>query len=344
MKKKMFACCVLVLFAGAAVFAGGGKEPSGAALSGPNAGRTVVFVPKATNSQFWVAIWDGAKKAAQELGYKEVKFQGTSSAADITGQINIFSDVTTSRPAGIIVAVNDAVALKAPIEKAIDSGVPVVTVNAGVNSEKVPIHVATDNYNAGSMGADTLAKLIGEKGTVIFIGIDATSENGRQRENGFRDQIKKYPNIKVLPTQHSQGDISRSMNITADLLTGNPDVVGIFCAQDNGGTGAAQTLKQRGIKDKIKLVSFDASPDEFQLFMDGFLDALVVQDPFMQGYQGIYALDAVINKKPIEKKFVETLVKIVTRDTLSVPDVYDIMARNQAIKDMMRAKGISPRK
>jgi len=344
MKKKMVICFTLLFFAGLYLFAAGGQQaPSTAPAAGPNAGRTIVFVPKATNSQFWVAIWDGAKKAAAELGYKEVKFQGTSSSADVTGQINILSDVATSRPAGIIVAVNDAVALKAPIERAIDSGVPVVTVNAGVNSDKVPVHVATDNYNAGSMGADTLAKLIGEKGTVIFIGIDATSENGRQRESGFRDQMMKYPNIKVLPTQHSQGDISRAMNVTNDLLTGNPDVVGIFCAQDNGGTGAAQAVKQRGLKDKIKVVAFDSSPDEFQLFLDGFMDALVVQDPFMQGYQGIYALDMVINKKPIAKNFVETKVKIVTRDNLSSPDVYDILASNPAIKDMMATKGISPK-
>ena len=345
MKKKMVICFMVLFFAGLHLFAGGGQEaPAAAPQGGPNAGRTLVYIPKAMQSQFWIAIWDGAKKAAEELGYKEVKFQGTSNSSDVTGQINIVTDVATSRPAGFIVAVNDTVALKAPIERAIDSGVPVVTVNAGVDSDKVLIHVATDNFNAGAMGADTLAKLIGETGTVVFIGIDATSQTGRERETGFRDQIKKYPGIKVLPTQHSEGNISRSMNVTNDLLTGNPDVVGIFAAQDNGGIGAAQALKQRGVKDKIKLVAFDSGPDEFQLFLDGFIDVLVVQDPFMQGYLGIYALDTVINKKPIEKKFVETIVKIVTRDNLSDPDVYDLMARNPAIKDMMTAKGISPKK
>jgi ribose transport system substrate-binding protein len=315
----------------------------GNTLAQENSDKTIVFIPKATNSQFWVAIWEGAKKAAQDFGYKEVKFQGTSSTADVMGQINILGDVTTSRPDGIIIAVNDAIALKAPVDKAIDAGVPVVTVNAGVNSDKVPAHVATDNYHAGVLGADRLAELVGEKGLVIFIGIDATSENGRQRESGFRDSIKKYSNIKVLPTQHSQGDISRAMNVTSDLLTGNPDVVGIFAAQDNGGTGAAQAVKRRGQKDKIKIVAFDSSPDEFQLFMDGFMDALVVQDPFMQGYLGIQTLDKVINNKPIDEKFVETPIKIVTRDNLSEPEVYDIMARNNAIKDMMAKKGINPR-
>lgn len=346
MKTKMTACFIVLFFMGMCLFAGGAQDTKAASTppAGPNAGKTLVYIPKAMQSQFWIAIWDGAKKAAAELGYKEVKFQGTSNSSDITGQINIVSDVAASRPAGFIVAVNDTVALKAPIEKAIDSGVPVVTVNAGIDSSKVLIHVATDNFNAGAMGADTLAKLIGEKGTIIFLGIDATSQTGRERETGFRDQMKKYPNIKILPTQYSEGNISKAMNVTNDLLTGNPDVVGLFAAQDNGGTGAAQAVKQRNLKNKIKVVAFDSSPDEFQLFLDGFMDALVVQDPFMQGYLGIISLDKVINKKPIDKKFVETMVKIVTRDNISNPDVYELMARNPTIKDVMTAKGISPKK
>ena len=333
MKKMVIA---LALVAALAVGAVAG-EPNPA-----NADRILVFVPKATNSQFWIAIWDGAKQAAKELGYKEVKFQGAASAGDVLGQINILNDVATSRPSGILIAVNDQMALKNPVEDAIDAGVPVVTVNSGVQSEKVSAHAGTDNYNAGAMGAHTLAKLIGEKGLVMNIGIDASSETGRQRESGFRETMEKhYPEVKLLPTQHSLGDVNRAMNITSDQLTGNPDVVGIFCAQDNGGTGAAQALKQRGVKDKIKLVAFDSSPDEFLLFLDGYLDALVVQDPFMQGYQGVYAIDPVINGGQPEKKYFETMAKVVTMDNISEPEYYDVMARNPTIKDMMTKRGIT---
>jgi len=310
-----------------------------------NANRTLVFIPKSTNSQFWVAIWDGAKQAGRELGYKEVLFQGVASLSDVIGQINLFNDVVTSRPAGIIVAVTDSKSLKAPIEKAIDAGVPVVTVNSGIDSAKVYAHVATDNYEAGAMAADKLAELIGKKGLVADIGIDAASETGREREGGFRDRMTKaYPQVKVLPVQYSAGEVSRGMNITSDLLTGNPEIVGIFCAQDNGGTGAAQMLKQRRVKDKVKLVAFDASPDEFQLFLEGYMDGLILQDPFMQGYQGIYALDSVINKKPLPEKRFKTPTKTITKDNMTEPDTYDLLARNTVIKKVMDEKGIIRKK
>ena len=74
--------------------------------------------------------------------------------------------------------------------------------------------------------------------------------------------------------------------------------------------------------------------------MDGFFDALVVQDPFMQGYMGVYAIDKIINKQPLEKKFFETPVQIITRDNLSEPEIYDIMARNSATLNIMNAKEI----
>jgi ribose transport system substrate-binding protein len=319
--------------------------PAGEKASKANANRTLVFIPKSTNSQFWVAIWDGAKQAGRELGYKEVLFQGVASLSDVIGQINLFNDVVTSRPAGIIVAVTDSKSLKGPIEKAIDSGVPVVTVNSGVDSPKVYAHVATDNYEAGAMAADKLAELIDKKGLVADIGIDAGSETGREREAGFRDRMTKaYPQVKVLPVQYSAGDVSRAMNITSDLLTGNPGIVGIFCAQDNGGTGAAQILKQRRVKDKVKLVAFDASPDEFQLFLEGYFDGLILQDPFMQGYQGIYAIDAVINNTPLPQKWFKTPTKTITKGNMTEPETYDLLARNTVIKKVMDEKGIIRKK
>ncbi len=342
MRRVLF-CFILLLLLTSYVFASGQQGASVPNESGnPNSTKTLVFIPKATSSQFWVAIWDGAKKAAEELGYKEVRFLGVSSAADVTGQINIFSDVVTSRPDGILVAVNDQKSLKKPIEDALSSGVPIITVNSGVDSDAVLAHVATDNYQAGVLAADTLAKLIGGKGLVIDIGIDAASETGRLRENGFRDRITKaYPDIKVLPVQYANGDVAKAMNVASDLLTGNPEVVGIYSAQDAGGTGAAQVLKQQDIKRKVKLVSFDSSPDEFKLFLDGYIDALIVQDPFMQGYQGVYALDDVINNKITEKQFFETPAKAITLANMRDKDIYTLLARNSAIKKMLKEKGIS---
>ena len=92
------------------VFSRGSTDVEKAQMS--NSDKTLVLIPKTTSSQFWVNIYNGAKAAAKELGYKEVKFQGPSSGADVTTQINIFNDVLTSKPDGIMIAVTDQKALK----------------------------------------------------------------------------------------------------------------------------------------------------------------------------------------------------------------------------------------
>jgi ribose transport system substrate-binding protein len=333
--------CVLLAVASIA-FATGNQEVTNVAGDTGNSGKTLVFIPKTTSSQFWVNIYKGTKEAAKELGYKEVKFQGASSGADVTGQINIFNDVVTSHPDGIMIAVTDQIALKKPIEDAIAAGIPVITVNSGIDSKMVLAHVATDNYMAGSMAADALAESIGKKGTVIDIGVDPSSETGRMRENGFRDRMTSaYPAVKVLPVQFACGDVAKAMNITSDLLTGNPDVVGIYAAQDAGGTGAAQVLKQRNMKSQVKLVSFDSSPDEFAIFLEGNLDAMVVQDPYNQGFKGVYALDEVIKGKITEQIFIETPVKILNIDNISELSNYNLLASDANIKKMMDKAGIT---
>ena len=71
MKRNLTLAIILSVLVLVNAVAGGGKEAAPKAQPGsgnPNAGRTLVFIPKATNSQFWVAIWDGAKQAAKELG------------------------------------------------------------------------------------------------------------------------------------------------------------------------------------------------------------------------------------------------------------------------------------
>ena len=333
--KKTLTVFLLALMVVTAVFANGSQEASGTEA------RTLVFIPKTTSSQFWVNIYNGTEAAAEELGYNKVKFQGPSSGADVTGQINIFNDVVTSRPDGILIAVTDMKSLKKPIEAAIAAGVPVVTVNSGIESDLVLAHVATDNYSAGAMAADALAEMIGETGTVIDIGVDPASETGRQRENGFRDTMTaSYPKIKVLPVQYACGEVSKAMNITSDLLTGNPEVVGIYSAQDAGGTGAAQVLKQRNLKDSVKIVSFDSSPDEFALFLEGNLDAMVVQDPFNQGYKGVMAMDKVLNGEISASEFIETPVKIITKDNVGEKSNYDLLASDANIKKMIEDAGI----
>jgi ribose transport system substrate-binding protein len=289
---------------------------SGWALQAAGAEKTAVFIPKSTNSTFWLALLKGARDAGKKLGYK-VLYQGVAEQTDIAGQVNVVNDMVSRKVSGILIAATDAKALAPAVESAIKKGVPVITVDSGVDSDAPYAYIATDNLGAARVAADTLAALINSKGVVGDIGITAGSVTGRQREDGFVSRMKeKYPGIRVISVQYSACDPAKALNIASDMLTGNPTLNAFYGACDGAGTGAAQVVKQRNLKGKVKNVSFDVSPEQFQLFLDGYLDALIVQDPYTMGYTGMEDLDKVIKGGHIAQKTVQIPAVVVTKANL----------------------------
>ena len=308
-----------------AVIVGGGLAFGGWAPWSAAAEKTAVFIPKATNSTFWLALLKGAQDAGKKLGYK-VLYQGVADQTDIAGQVNIVNDMVSRKVSGILIAATDAKALAPAVENAIKKGVPVITVDSGVDSDAPYAYIATDNLGAARVAADTLAALINLKGVVGDIGITAGSVTGRQREDGFVSRMKeKYPGIRVVAVQYAACDPAKALNIATDMLTGNPTLNAFYGACDGAGTGAAQLVKQRQLKGKVKTVAFDVSPDEFQLFLDGYVDAMIVQDPYTMGYTGMEDLDKVVKGGHIDKKIIQIPAVVVSKANLKESKVQTLL-------------------
>ncbi len=298
--------------------------------------KSVVFIPKSTNSTFWLALLKGVQDAAAPLGYK-VLYEGVAEQTDIAGQVNVVNDMVSRHVSGILIAATDAKALAPAVESAIKKGVPVITVDSGVDSDAPYAYIATDNLGAAKVAADTLAKLIDSKGVVGDIGITAGSVTGRQREDGFVSEMKaKYPGIKVVPVQYCACDPSKALNIASDMLAGNPNLNAFYGACDGAGTGAAQIVKQRSLKGKIKTVAFDVSPEQFQLFRDGFLDALIVQDPYTMGYTGMQDLQTIIKGGKIAQKMVQIPAVVVTSSNLADAQVQKLLKSYPDIAKLLK--------
>jgi ribose transport system substrate-binding protein len=314
---------------------GGGLAFGGWAPWSAGAEKTAVFIPKATNSTFWLALLKGAQDAGKKLGYK-VLYQGVAEQTDIAGQVNVVNDMVSRKVSGILIAATDAKALAPAVENAIKKGVPVITVDSGVDSDAPYAYIATDNLGAARVAADTLAALINLKGVVGDIGITAGSVTGRQREDGFVSRMKeKYPGIRVVAVQYAACDPAKALNIATDMLTGNPTLNAFYGACDGAGTGAAQLIKQRQLKGKIKTVAFDVSPEEFQLFLDGYVDAMIVQDPYTMGYTGMEDLDKVVKGGHIDKKIVQIPAVVVSKANLKESKVQTLLKTYPDIAKLM---------
>lgn len=284
---------------------------------------TIVFIPKSTSATFYLFLVKGASDRAKELGYT-IDYQGPSTETDLSGQVDLVRNISRSKPAGILLAALDSKALIPPVTEAMKSGVPVAMVDSGIDSDVPVASITCDNYEGGYMAGVEMARLLGGKGLVANLGIQAGSVSS-QRSVGFNDAIAKYPNMKVLPVQWTNADAATSMNIATDLLTGNPSLAGFFSACAPTATGICQALKARGLDRKVKVVTFDPSPEILSLFDNGTINAIIAQDPYQMGYQGVSAIDRFIRHEKIDKKKIELPPVLITPGNVKSAQVQKLL-------------------
>lgn len=285
-------------------------------------GLTIAVIPKGLAHQFWLTVKAGADAAGAEFG-AEIIWQGPAKETEVAKQINIVQDMLNKGVDGIVLAACDENALVRPIATAMDKGVPVVTIDSGVKSDKPVSFVATDNVAGARLAADALLELTGggKVALIAFVPGAATSE---LREQGFKEGVEAHPELELVATQHCYSDVAKAMDITQDLLTSHSDLMGIFAANEAAAIGAAQGVKAAGRAGEIKIVAFDAAKEEVSALEEGTLQALIVQNPFNMGYMGVKAALDAIKGEAVEKR-IDTGVTVVTKDNLNDADVQKII-------------------
>ena len=297
------------------------------APAGAGESKTIVFIPKSTNTTFYLFLRKGAADKAKELGYT-IDYQGVATESEVMGQVNLFNNIAATRPAGILCAAIDGNAMQPAVKAAMDAGIPVVMVDATIADTSIPVaSITADNYQGGQLGGEKIAELLNYKGKVANLGISAGSHTGLQRSKGFEDVIAKYPQMTALPVQWTEADPARCLNVTTDLLNGNPDLAGVYGAAAAMGVGAAQALKARGLEQKVKIVHFDPSPEVLSLFEEGVVQCIISQDPYQMGYRGVDIIDRFIKGEKIRdaEKNVEIPTVAITPENYNKPEIQALL-------------------
>lgn len=299
--------CILILTVLLAVL-------TGCSIAGDSNKKQISLIVKSVDSEYWLAVKEGAEKAAKEEGV-ELVFQGPPTETDINEQLTLVQNAITRQADAIVLAASDSKALAPAAEQADKVNIPVIAIDSGVESDKIKSFIATDNVQAGEKAADTLAGMIGKKGDVAIINFVPGAATAMDREQGFKKGSNKYPDMKTITTQYSQSDKARALSITTDILTAHPNVSGFFATNNRSALGAAQAIQQKGLKGKVNLVAFDADPDEIAALKKGLIQALVVQDPYKMGYLGVKNAVAATQGKKVKKR-IDTGVTVVTKGNL----------------------------
>jgi ribose transport system substrate-binding protein len=307
-----------------------------ASFCAPNMAATkdlqIAVIPKGTTHEFWKAVHTGAVKAQKELegkGYKiNVIWKGPLREDDRDQQIQVVENFINRKVDGIALAPLDSSALVAPVELAANMKIPMVIFDSGLKSDRMISYISTDNYKGGVLGAKRLAELLNGKGKVILVRYQVGSASTEEREAGFLDEMKKYPNINLISTnQYAGATRETAYQVSQTVLTRlGREVDGIFMPNETATVGmmlALRDIKRAG--GSVKLVGFDAGSQLIDGLKRGDVQGLVVQNPVKMGYLSVMTLVNYIEKKPVEKK-VDTGVVMVTKENMETPEMKDLLA------------------
>jgi ribose transport system substrate-binding protein len=316
--KSLLTRRALGYLAGAAIFA--------AALPGTSfaADVTIPIIVKDTTSFYWQIVLAGARAAGKDLGVN-VPELGAQSEADINGQISILENAVANKPAAVVIAPTERKALGKPIDEAAKS-VPVIGIDSAADSTAFKSFLTTDNKQGGRIAADGLAAAIKqmtgkEEGNVVVLTNLPGVGSLDQRREGFLEEVKtKYPGLKVVADKYGDGQATTGLNMMTDLITANPDLVGVFASNLIMAQGVGQAIAENKLGDKIKVIGFDNDDKTVGFLKQGVLAGLVVQDPYRMGYDGIKTALAASKGEKVEAN-VDTGANLVTKANMSDPKI-----------------------
>jgi ribose transport system substrate-binding protein len=282
----------------------------------------IAFIQGVIADNFYITMDCGARAKAAALGNITIDTQGPE-RFDQTLQIPILNAVVQTKPAAIMMAPNDRRGMIAPIQAAIDAGVPVLCVDTTIESDIQLGDIATDNVEGGRLAARGLAEAISGAGKVFVVNVKPGISTTDMREEGFNEAItNEFPDIQYLGQEYCNDDANVAAQITSARLQSDPDLSGIFGTNLFAAQGAAAALREQGLSGKVKLVGFDAGPTQVQDLKSGAADLLIAQHPGDIGEVAIQVLhDFLSTGEAPDPKELVTGATIVSRDNLEDPEV-----------------------
>jgi simple sugar transport system substrate-binding protein len=271
----------------AAPSGGGGAAPSGALVQ-----RSSIKIEIVTHGQaidgFWGVVRNGVKAGASDMGVA-ANYSAPDAESDMVKMSQLIDAAVAKAPTGLVVSIPNPDALGPSIQKAVQAGIPVVSMNSGSNVFRdlgVLAHVGQTEYEAG-LGAGERFKAAGVTKAICF-NQEVGNEALTLRCNGFFQGLTGSEDGQVVT-----GNISDPAGMQAAIeaaLTADPSINGVLTLGPSVAGPALAALEKGGNVGKVHLATFDLSADVLTAIKDGKMDFAIDQQQFLQGYLPIVIL------------------------------------------------------
>jgi ribose transport system substrate-binding protein len=291
-----FVLALAVLAACAPAAAPAPAAPAPAAAGSSNADELYIFVSAMGNLEYFNALKYGWKWGGEALGVK-ADYVGPAEI-DANAEAAALDQAIARKPAGIAVFAWDPV-LQPGIDRAIEAGIPVVTICGDSPTSKRLAFIGSSHEQLGYMGGLGVAEAIGGEGQVAILSLPGT-QMFDDREQGFRRAFAQFPGIEVVQVGDTKADIAVAVSTAKAILQKYPDLAAFVGTDSTAGMGAATAVKEAGLVGKVATVAMDRNSDVLQAIADGTLTASVAQDDAAMAFWGLQVLyNYVHNQAPL---------------------------------------------
>ncbi len=284
-------------------------------------GRQLFFAMITPGDPLWIKVREGADSFLSEIGswLVGIKWYQTE-VHDPERETEFLLDALKRGVNGIGVVPSDPDLLTPLIDRAVESGVPVVTINTDAPRSRRYFFIGQDPETAGNVAADLLCNFLGGRGKVAVITAFHNVLVHRLRRQSFeRHAAQSFPDVEIVGLFESHDSGTQAYEITRTVLSDHPDLQGIYLTTGAGVTGVGRALKAEGKSGSIRVVCYDFFSDTVELLKDGTITASIGEDPYGQGYQSVKALyGCVVDKPPTDNSVLFTRLDIGLRSNIDL--------------------------
>jgi len=279
----------------------GAPSVSGSGSSGP---KRLIFITNG-DDPYWDACNAGLIEGAKQFGIESqgLRVVMEKNNATAQGQIEKLRQLgSQSDVAGVAISVIQAenAAIVEEMKNLAAKGVKVITVDSDVNRETYRdarlFFIGTDNIEGGRLlgtAARTLLEGRGKTsgGYVQFAGF-TDNDNARARMNGFKEAIGS--GFTEADRMSDEMDLSKARDNVRTALVNHPDLTALVGIWAYNAPAIAEVAMERGVRDRLTIITFDAQAAALNHMAEGKIDAMVVQNPFDMGVQTVRLLRAML--------------------------------------------------
>lgn len=306
----------------------------------------IIYLTPSTASDFWSQVEVGMLQAKKDYEAKlgitiNYTLTGPQEEQQTEEYITAFENAIAQDPDAILTATLSIDPTVPKAKEATEAGIILNFVNCGLGAGDDGAHEETynefyycSNDTIGELAGQAFLAAMEKKGIptdagTIGINMNVENEALNHRIQAFRDYIAaNAPDLAMTDTQYNGNDVQKSQANAENLLASYTDLIGMYSGNNVTGDGVCNAVRDAGKSEGFVSVAVDSDATEIQALRDGFLDAIIVQNAFDQGYKCMEnaILTLVNGKNPETAKQVNCPPVIVTGENIDSEDIQFMMS------------------